>query len=205
MLIHTAAGIPLKQESLGGALRKFTDYVRDSLLPGSDAEASITLNETGARSTAMLASSLPAETEEFGLGFIPSGKPLTAAQFRESVSLEKPKRTRAQVRLHGPTLVNLFPLLDRLAEVLPASGRGMMLLVHLTHWTMAGSTISAVVDATFSRFRHGTKAISGVIALRFSALSLKGSHRHENYCHGIGFTEVAFQQATGSFSRGSKS
>jgi hypothetical protein len=90
MLILSAGHIPLQQDSLVEALRQFTNYVGENLLAGPGADASITLNGSGARATALLASSLPADTVEFGLGFISSGDALTAAQFRESLSAQKP-------------------------------------------------------------------------------------------------------------------
>jgi len=194
MLIHSGADIPLQATSLVEALRAFARFVQQHLSQGPGSEVSIAIAETGARANEALAFSLPDDTKEFGLGRLPAGSALTAAQFRKEVASAKPKKTRSQVRVTASTISDVFALLDRVAAALPPSGRGTMLLVHLTGWRMAGDVAAAplttvpptsqrevapaanttpAVDATFSRFRHGAHDISATAGLRFHALSLK--------------------------------
>jgi hypothetical protein len=173
MLIQASAEVPLTPGSLGKALRAFALFVRDYLVAAPGAEIALALGETGARGNDVLARTLPANTKEFALGRLPGGSPLTASQFRRAVASDKPKKTRSQVRVSAEVIPDLFSLLDGLASSLPESGRGIMLLIHLSGWKFGNDLSAVAVDAIFSRFRHGAHDISASIGLRFHAMSLK--------------------------------
>jgi hypothetical protein len=173
MVIHSLAEIPLESDKLDDALRKFAEFVRRNLALADGSQLSIALTESGSRGNSVLAGAVPDETKEFGLNWMPVGAPLTAAEFRAAVDGKKIAKTRSQLRLAAESIADLSALAARLAEALPASGRGVMLLLYLNGWRFAGDMKGPAVDATFSRFRQGARALTATAALRFQALSLK--------------------------------
>lgn len=173
MLIHAQAQIPLQSELLSEALREFAAFVKRHLVAADGSEVSIALTETSARGNATLARSLPDDTPEFGLDWIPRGETLNAAEFRRAVEQQKPKKTRSQLRLQAQSIQDVPGLAEALADSLPDSGRGVMLLFYLTGWKLVADAHGPAVDATFSRFRHGARSLSASLGLRFQALSLK--------------------------------
>jgi hypothetical protein len=173
MVIHSQAEIPLKSDKLDEALREFAEFVRRYLAAADGSQVSIGLMESGSRGNSVVAETVPDESKEFGLDWMPVGAPLTAAEFRAAVAGKKIKKTRSQLRLGAESIVDVSGLAAKLAEALPASGRGVMLLFYLNGWRFAGDMKGPAVDATFSRFRQGARALTATVGLRFQALSMK--------------------------------
>jgi hypothetical protein len=201
MLIHARANIPLQSDSLVQALSEFAVLVRQYFATRQNAEISIAIGESGARANEVLARYLPGDTKEFGLGMLPIGPPLTGGQFRESIALGRPKKTRSQIRVSAAAIPDLSALLDDLAGVLPPSGRGIMLLVNLTGWQIAGddSAIAPAADATFSWFRKGARPLSASAGIRFHALSLKDPVVAETIAAASERTKLRFGKPVSSF------
>ena len=163
MIIYAQAEIPLKSELLPDALIEFAAFVGRQFVVSEGAELSVAMTESGFRGNSVLARNMPDETEEFGLDWIPRGTPLTATEFLVAVE-QKPKRTRSQVRMPATSAPDAARLLRSLAESLPSSGRGVMLLFGLMGWRFASDVNGPAVEATFSRFRQGARTISATVA-----------------------------------------
>lgn len=192
MLIHAAASIPVKDKSRVVALRKFTEFVRRNPCARSDSDVCVTIFEPGARSNLALALALPDDRKEFFLTRLPGGTPLAAGQFRQTVTASKPKNTRSSINVKASLVPDLSGLLNAMAETLPPSGRGIMVMVHVRDWSIAGETDDVLVDATFSRFRHGARDISTGVGLRFQTLSLKDPAVKQTI---VGSRKLAFEAA----------
>jgi len=172
MLIHATAQIRLQSDSLLAAIREFLGFVKQYLTAGPNGQLSIGIVEAGSRANAILAGRLPDDTMRFSLGRIYTDSPLTAAQFLESIGQAKPKRSSSQVQVEAAAF-DVLELFEEIAHTLPASGRGILLLLNLTDWRMQGDDGPAAIRAGFSRFRHGTHTMSASITVSFQALSLK--------------------------------
>jgi hypothetical protein len=199
MLIHAAASIPVKDKSLVVALREFTEFVRQYLSARSDSDICVTIFEPGARSNLALALALPSDTKEFFLTLPPGGAPLAAGQFHQTVTASKPKNTRSSINLKASVIPDLPGLLDAIAEKLPASGRGIMIMVVLRGWSIAGEAGGTLVDASLSRFRHGARDISAGVGLRFQALSLKDPAVKETIARASAKMKLKFAEPLASF------
>ncbi len=173
MLVYLPSKIPLKSELLNESLREFSSFVKRFLVPSDGAEIAIALTESGARTNSSLAQSLPAATKAFGLNWNPLANPLTVEEFLREVDRQKPKKTGSQLRLNVTSISNIERLLQKLANLVPSSGRGITLLLSLTDWRIVGNEFGPAVDASFSRFRHRASTLGASLTLRFQALSLK--------------------------------
>jgi len=173
VLIHSIANYPLRSELLADALADVANFARQHLTATEHSEISIALDERGARIHQALAPLLPANAKEFYIGMPRVGTPLTAAQFLHSVSENKPERTHSLITLKAAALRDPLALYDELSRVVPASGRGLTVLLILKGWRFRGNTLAADVDLTLSRLRQGASALSAGLNIRFHALSLK--------------------------------
>src|SRR6185437_4790634 len=88
----------------------------------------------------------------------------------KTTAASKPKKSHSQLKVKAPTVENPMKLLDDVAGVLPESGRGVLLIIHLPGWKLDDDTL---VEATFSRFQHNGVHMSAAVTLSFPALSLK--------------------------------
>lgn len=172
MLIHAMAKFPLRSESLSDALAQVADYARQHLVTAKESEIYFAVGERGARINRVLAALIPSDAKEFYLGTSRVGAPLTSAQFLDEVAKSKPERTHSMVTLKASDLRDPLAPYGELARVVPASGRGVLLIFTLRGWRFGGDVV-ADVDFTLSRFRHGARAISAGLNIRFHALSLK--------------------------------
>lgn len=170
MVIHTSAEIPLSSQNIGEALREFASFINKKLKAGPESEFSIALGEPGCRANALVARAVPDDTQGFSIGRLPIGPTLTAGDFLKSAAASKPKKSHSQLRVKAVTVENPMTLLENMAGVLPESGRGVLLIVHLPGWKLDDDTL---VEATFSRFQHNGVHMAAALTLSFPALSLK--------------------------------
>ena len=124
---------------------------------------------------------------------------MTAARFRQTVAVDKPKKTRSSINVKASVVPDLSGLLNAIAETLPPSGRGIMIMVHLRGWSIAEETDDILVDATVSRFRHGARDISAGVGLRFQALSLKDPAVKETIARASARMKLKFAEPLASF------
>lgn len=199
MLIHAGASIPVIDESLVVALREFTEFVQQNLCARSGSDVCLTIFEPGARANLALALKLPDDTEEFFPAWLPAAAPVTAARFRQAVAVGKPKKTRSSINVNASIVPDLSGLLNAIAETIPPSGRGIMIMVHLRGWSIAGESHDILMDATFSRFRHGARDISAGVGLRFQVLSLKDPAVKETIARASARMKLKFAEPLASF------
>ncbi len=168
MLIQAQAKLAIAPASLSETLRTLAEFIERQLVPGPDAELAVALMQTGSRGNALLASRLAPETQEFSLGLAPTGQGLTAREFREAIAQKKPKHTSSEVRVRGLAHADSVRLIRELANALPPSGRGVMLVGHFSDWRLADGDTRVAVDVHFGR-PHRPPVCTAVIGVRFEA------------------------------------
>ncbi len=174
MLIQAQAKLAIAPASLSETLRTLAEFIERRLVPGPDAELAVALMQTGSRGNALLASRLAPETQEFSLGLAPTGQGLTAREFREAIAQKKPKRTSSQLRVRGLARADCVRLMRELADALPPSGRGVMLLGHLREWRLADGDTRVAVEVHFGR-PHRPPVCTAIVSVRFEAPDVKDS------------------------------
>src|SRR5690349_5328759 len=128
MLLQAHAKLPIDTSSVADALRGVAEFVERHLAPGPETELAVSLAQTGTRGNALLARLLPPETRAFHLGLLPVGEGLTAREFREAIPKAKPSHTASQIRVRGPASREAVHVIRALADELPTSARGIILV-----------------------------------------------------------------------------
>jgi len=199
VLIHSLASLRLRSETLTGALTEVAGYAREHLVAAAHSEVAISIGERGARIHQVLAPLLPADAKEFYLGTLRVGAPLTAGQFLSAVARSGPLQTHSLITLGAAALRDPLSICDELSRVVPATGRGVTLLFILRGWRFREDAPEADVDLTLSRFRHGARAISAGLSVRFLALSLKDPAVKTTIAAASACAGVPFGRAIGGF------
>lgn len=151
------AKLPTDLDSFRGALNEFVGFIRDRCVPTDRASIHLSLHEKGCKANQLLAEALPADARVFVLGpVLDLRKTVSATQFLSQIHPSPPSRSYGHV-----TLTDFVPfgqalaLVERAAQLLPPSGRGITFMLSLQSLSLRGAPEAVRADLMLARWQGG--------------------------------------------------